>query len=727
MSTTAERRPRDELLLVTRLFTVGIGAIALIYQLGTLTIVIRHGLALPGWYQALTLTVLAGAVVMGIAALRVPLAVVRRLNGAWTVLYLASAATLVPALLTRGDLHTGGRLPWALTASALPVVSATLVWGARGGWAVLGVVTVYVRLLRAVVGDTSRLTVVNDVQGFLTSMMLCVLIAAVLDSARQMDAAGEAARSATDRRAAELARHSARMRTHALVHDEVLATLSFASHATAALLAPLAEQAGRARGLLADLARTEEYAVTLAELAARLRALTGELDATAVFRAEVGSAVVPAESAEALVAAAHQALTNSVAHAGPGVRREVVLTVEGRRVSVVVRDDGRGFDLGRIPARRLGVTTSILGRMRTLPGGTATVDSAPGRGTVVMLGWAPPTGRADPPPAAPVRVVWDQAAADHRLVTVLFALSQFGLAAYLAVSHPAPWTPMFAATGIVVALSLLGWTDGGRPRLAVAALACVTVMATTALVLVPAHPGDVPGVLHYADAWYVVSCGYVLALLAMRGRPRAALAGLGGVLLVLVIAVAMRDYGTTELGAIIGRTVAIVGISVGLTRGTVRLRNHSARLRATELAARADAAWATTMHAELSRRSTELGERVGPLLRRIEEGTTLTAAEAAECRALEGALRDEFRGGRLARGPLVDAAAQARRRGVDVVLVDDVPEHVIAEPTLDAVVAWMGERLHATAAGSFVGGLLPAGDERVAIAIAGEESTCFGG
>jgi signal transduction histidine kinase len=727
---SAGRRPGGELLLVTRLFTAGIAVIALIYQLGTLTIVIEpHGLALPGWYQALTLTVLALAVVMGIVALRVPLAAVRRMNGAWTVLYLAATATLVPALLAHGDLHTGGRLPWALTASALPVVSATLVWGARGGWAVLGVVTVYVRLLRAVAGDTSRLTVVNDVQGCITSMILCVLVAALLDSAREMDAAGEAARSATDRRAAELARHSARMRTHALVHDEVLATFSFAGHAAVALRAPLAEQAGRARGLLADLARTvgEGYAVTVAELSARLRALVGELDAGAAFRepADAG-AVLPAESAEALVAAAHQALANSVAHAGPGVLREVVLTVDGPRVSVVVRDDGCGFDPRRIPARRLGVTTSILGRMRTLPGGTAVVDSAPGRGTVVTLGWAPPDGRVGAPRVASVRAVWDQASADHRLVTVLFALSQLGLAASLAVSHPAPWTPMLAATGILLALSLLGWTDGSRPRPAVAALVCLAVMATTALVLVPTGSGT-PGVLRYGDAWYVVGCGYVLALLAMRGRPRAALTGLAGVLLVLIAAVAARGYGTTELGAIIGRTVAVVGISAGLTWGTIRLRDHSARLRATELAARADAAWAETMRAELSRRSTELGERVGPLLRRLEEGTELTAAEIAECRALEGGLRDDFRGGRLARGPLIAAAAAARRRGVDVVLIDDVPDHSIAEPTLDAVATWMGERLHATPAGSFVGGLLPAGDDRVAIAVSGEESASFAG
>jgi signal transduction histidine kinase len=53
-----------------------------------------------------------------------------------------------------------------------------------------------------------------------------------------------------------------------------------------------------------------------------------------------------------------------------------------------VRDDGRGFDPGRLAAAavsgRLGVSQSIIGRLRDA-GGTAVVTSRPGQGTEVDL------------------------------------------------------------------------------------------------------------------------------------------------------------------------------------------------------------------------------------------------------------------------------------------------------------------------------------------------------
>jgi signal transduction histidine kinase len=56
-------------------------------------------------------------------------------------------------------------------------------------------------------------------------------------------------------------------------------------------------------------------------------------------------------------------------------------------VSVRVEDTGRGFDLDAIPVERLGVRTSILRRMEDV-GGTATITSSPGHGTVVELEWS---------------------------------------------------------------------------------------------------------------------------------------------------------------------------------------------------------------------------------------------------------------------------------------------------------------------------------------------------
>jgi signal transduction histidine kinase len=51
-----------------------------------------------------------------------------------------------------------------------------------------------------------------------------------------------------------------------------------------------------------------------------------------------------------------------------------------------VVDDGVGFDLDAVGAHRFGLALSVLDRMAAV-GGCATVESAPGRGTVVRLRW----------------------------------------------------------------------------------------------------------------------------------------------------------------------------------------------------------------------------------------------------------------------------------------------------------------------------------------------------
>ena len=62
----------------------------------------------------------------------------------------------------------------------------------------------------------------------------------------------------------------------------------------------------------------------------------------------------------------------------------VYAEVEGRTVFVSVRDRGPGFDLDSIPADRMGVRESIIGRMER-NGGTARLRAVPGGGTEVEL------------------------------------------------------------------------------------------------------------------------------------------------------------------------------------------------------------------------------------------------------------------------------------------------------------------------------------------------------
>jgi signal transduction histidine kinase len=58
--------------------------------------------------------------------------------------------------------------------------------------------------------------------------------------------------------------------------------------------------------------------------------------------------------------------------------------VESERISMFVRDLGKGFDPSEVPGDRQGISGSIVDRMERY-GGRATIRSSPGAGTEVEL------------------------------------------------------------------------------------------------------------------------------------------------------------------------------------------------------------------------------------------------------------------------------------------------------------------------------------------------------
>lgn len=82
--------------------------------------------------------------------------------------------------------------------------------------------------------------------------------------------------------------------------------------------------------------------------------------------------------------AAREAMVNAAKYGGEGGAVQVYAEVEGKTVFVSVRDRGPGFDLDSIPADRMGVRESIIGRMER-HGGTARLRAVPDGGTEVEL------------------------------------------------------------------------------------------------------------------------------------------------------------------------------------------------------------------------------------------------------------------------------------------------------------------------------------------------------
>jgi len=89
------------------------------------------------------------------------------------------------------------------------------------------------------------------------------------------------------------------------------------------------------------------------------------------------------EGMEPLLQAAREAIVNAAKHSGAPVI-SVYLEVESERVTVFVRDRGRGFDASSIDDDRRGIANSIVGRMERA-GGRAAVRSRPAEGTEVEL------------------------------------------------------------------------------------------------------------------------------------------------------------------------------------------------------------------------------------------------------------------------------------------------------------------------------------------------------
>lgn len=170
-----------------------------------------------------------------------------------------------------------------------------------------------------------------------------------------------------------------------LIHDEVLSVLTAALPARGEPGPPLRAAAGQALDLLRAPPGADDITLERCDRAAdRLSAMIAEQDPVCRVHATAGSGTVPTIVSDALVAASCEAVRNSVRHAGPDATRSVHARITPGDVIVSISDDGVGFDPFRIRPDALGVEQSIRGRMRALPGGDASISSAPGATTVVL-------------------------------------------------------------------------------------------------------------------------------------------------------------------------------------------------------------------------------------------------------------------------------------------------------------------------------------------------------
>ncbi|WP_425394043.1 sensor histidine kinase [Actinokineospora inagensis] len=176
------------------------------------------------------------------------------------------------------------------------------------------------------------------------------------------------------------------------LHDSVLQTLALIQKQVDAPREVLRLARGQERQLRSWLYGPSGYGRASAaeglaggSLADALTRASGEVEDT--FAIKVGHVVVGDceidERLMAVVMAAREAMVNAAKHAGVA-EVSVYAEVEAEKVTVFVRDRGKGFTPEEVPDDRHGLADSIRGRMER-NGGEIRLRTAPGDGTEVQL------------------------------------------------------------------------------------------------------------------------------------------------------------------------------------------------------------------------------------------------------------------------------------------------------------------------------------------------------
>jgi signal transduction histidine kinase len=226
---------------------------------------------------------------------------------------------------------------------------------------------------------------------FLFASLLGSLILVTRYEASKVDEASALAIEAASQQARVEAEVREKARLDALVHDKVLTTLILAAKSQTP-----AEQSAAANMAVLAITKLNESQRDLSAgsisgasfLATSEKVALGQASDLEISSSDLGPLEIPEAVASALTEAMLQALVNSQQHAGAVSSRELHLKVSQGGVKVVIKDDGRGFRMSRVPKNRLGVRASIIKRME-LVGGRAFIDSRPGAGATIILEWSP--------------------------------------------------------------------------------------------------------------------------------------------------------------------------------------------------------------------------------------------------------------------------------------------------------------------------------------------------
>jgi len=293
-----------------------------------------------------------------------------------------------------------------------------------------------------------------------------------------------------------------------------------------------------------------------------------------------------------------------------------------------------------------------------------------------------------------------------RLVFALILVTQLTLAIGSIDGVRSAWPVIAALALFVLGLALVAAPHAEPlPWPRVATVLAITV-ATNALVLFNLPAAGWPG---YAD-WSFGAATWLLFFLALRGRIWSA--WIGWLLMAGVAQLWGATIGESPLEAIghVDRHAGTILIAVLFRLLLAATSRRIAVLRAERLAQVAAESASLAEIRERSALATRLHDEARPALVQVAEGDYLRTAQRERYRLLEAKLRDVLRGGELMSRDVSRAVEDARRRGVEVRLLDDrnVP---LSEPESMRIESALIEELNEFSDGSVTARLLPPGRE----------------
>jgi hypothetical protein len=174
---------------------------------------------------------------------------------------------------------------------------------------------------------------------------------------------------------------------------------------------------------------------------------------------------------------------------------------------------------------------------------------------------------------------------------------------------------------------------------------------------------------HFDDysTWYVLGLATIMSAISIRGYT--VLAWIGTFIFTCEV-LAWAGWGNFFASGLLGGIMLVIGtsvINVGLERASDEAKQYE-QLNAETVARSAAMVAAGEQRSKLLKVTLTRAE---PMLHVIATGSALTEGQRLEARILEASLRDEIRGGDLMAPSTRGAVEAARRRGVQVSMLDE--------------------------------------------------------